>query len=161
MGFFLPLVCLGLSNCIGFTLVTDTRQLPVSRSRATIGSRIGKDGGRAGGVTTADALRLWGKPIRRDTLGAEQRWVYRSRQVSWRGIEIYAILPLPLLVPTGFKKVTLTFDHDQLRHYTIDNGRQRFFGYFIWGFSNDKQWQFNQEQGDPMACNGYLDFYCY
>jgi hypothetical protein len=76
-------------------------------------------------------------------------------------MEIYAILPLPLVLPTGFKKVTLTFEQDQLLRYTIDNGRTRYFGYFVWGFSNGKQWQFNQEQGDPMDCDGYGGLFCY
>ena len=152
------LVPVGLSGCIGLSLVAGTRQRPVD---TTLGLHVGDHGLNKGGVTTADALRLWGEPRRKTVVGLQQRWQYRADELAWRGAQIWLIIPVPLLLPVGYKKVTLTFEEDQLQGYTMDDARERFFGVFIMNH-DDKLWRFNDRgdggENDP-SCHGAYGCY--
>ncbi|MDQ2770113.1 MAG: hypothetical protein M3Y54_06395 [Bacteroidota bacterium] len=154
----LLLVAMGLSSCIGVSLIAGTRQRPVGK---TLGPLVGDDGLYKGGVTTADALRLWGEPRRKEVVGLQQHWRYRVDELAWRGAQVWLIVPVPLLLPVGHKHVTLTFEGDHLQAYTMDDARERFFGYFI-QTSGPKVWLFNDEgtrgENDP-DCYGYYGCY--
>jgi hypothetical protein len=117
------------SSCIGVSLVLGRRPVEVGK---TIGPSIGKNGFESGGRTTSEALRMWGEPQQKLIKGGREYWLYRSEDLTWRGAEIFAIIPIPLLVPIGHKLIVLEFEHDQLMHYTINHARQRQFGLFLW-----------------------------
>ncbi|MBG8556203.1 hypothetical protein [Hymenobacter guriensis] len=129
------------SSCVGFSIVAGTKQLEVGKS---LGPTIGEDGRLNGGTTPADALRLWGKPHRIVAEGTQEKWIYKSGELAWRGMEVWAIVPVPLLLPVGHRKVALEFTNGQLVNYTVGDGRERFFGYFILQ-TDSKVWRFNWE----------------
>lgn len=147
-----------MSGCVGLSLVAGTRQRPVG---TTLGPYVGENGLNKGGVTMADALRLWGEPRRKEAAGLQQRWLYRAGELAWRGAQVWVIVPVPLLLPVGHKKVTLTFEGGQLQGYTIDDARERFFGVFIMNH-DDKLWRFNDRgaggENDP-SCHGAYGCY--
>ncbi|UOE35007.1 hypothetical protein MTP16_04990 [Hymenobacter monticola] len=117
------------SSCIGISVVAGRKPEEISK---TIGPSIGKRGFSDGGKTTHDALTMWGEPRRKVVEDTREYWLYRSEDLTWRGAEIFVIIPLPLLIPVGHKRIVLEFDHNQLISYTISHARQRHFGYFLW-----------------------------
>jgi len=127
--FLFGMLLLVQSSCIGISLVSGRRPVEISK---TIGPHIGAYGSEEGGKTTADALKLWGNPRRKALEGTREYWLYRSEDLTWRGVELFVIIPIPALVPVGHKRVVLEFEHDQLVSYTISHARQRHFGLFLW-----------------------------
>lgn len=53
---------------------------------------------------------------------------------------------MPLLLPTGFKKVTLEFEGDKLVRYTRDSGRGYFVGYFLSNSDPRVWWLFDEDR---------------
>lgn len=127
--FLLTGVLLIQSSCIGISVVLGRKPVEISE---TLGLSIGERGFEDGGKTTSDALKLWGEPRRKVVEGTRARWLYRSEDLTWRGAEIFVIVPLPLLVPVGHKRIELVFEHGQLLRYTISHAKQRQFGLFLW-----------------------------
>ncbi len=147
--FFLGLLLLQ-SSCVGIALVVGTRQVDRSSlaGPASLGPTIGEvTHHQRGGTTTADALRLWGKPKRRQVQGIRERWLYWSDDLAWRGVEIWLIIPIPLLLPVGFKKINLEFENNLLINYTIATAQERGFGWFI-SNRDSRVWRFNEELQD-------------
>jgi hypothetical protein len=66
--------------------------------------------------TRADAARIWGPPRRRKLLAnGNEAWKYPTPYMKWRGAVVWAgVLPVPLLVPAGRRKVWLEFERDTL-----------------------------------------------
>ncbi|HEX8329144.1 MAG TPA: hypothetical protein VF629_16545 [Hymenobacter sp.] len=141
-------------GCVGLSIVAGTKQVAISND---IGDEIGDAGNGPGAVTDSTVAFLWGSPKRKEAKEGRELWVYRSDELAWRGIEVWAIVPIPLLLPVGFKKVTLEFEDGVMTKYTTDNGRERFFGLFIMN-GVDSVWQFNQEEVTG-GCHGYYGCY--
>ena len=142
------------TGCIGVSVVAGTKQVEVSK---TIGDHVGDADYIAGAVTDSTVCLLWGKPKHKTQRGDSEVWIYKSDELSWRGFQVWTIIPIPLLLPVGYKKVTLGFNQGLLTKYTIDNGRERFFGYFMMN-GLKKVWQFNQEEVTG-GCHGYYGCY--
>lgn len=148
---FIGLILLTQSSCVGISVVLGTNQIEQDGS---IGEYIGEHESHRL-TTTADVIRRWGKPKRKTVVGSREIWRYRSDEFSWRGMEVWAIIPIPLLLPTGFKKVTLEFEEGILTSYTIDRGRERFFGLFIMPGDDNDLLHFNKEE-TSSDCHGYF-----
>jgi hypothetical protein len=142
------------SGCIGISLVAGTKQVELSRN---IGRRIGDYGNNLPGTTSTDVLAKWGQPDSKIATDSGEVWTYASDIHSWRGIQLWLIVPIPLLVPVGHHKVRLEFTRNTLTRYTIDNARERFFGYFFMN-GTKQMWQFNTEEG-TSGCHGYYGCY--
>jgi hypothetical protein len=125
------LLLLTLTGCVGLNVVVGTKQEYVGKS---LGDKIGEAGGLVDTtITTAGVLRLWGEPTHRFTSNDKEYWTYRTDQLKWRGVIIWAIIPLPLLAPTGHQKVRLEFQDQLLTNYTIGYGNEHPFGLFYGG----------------------------
>lgn len=75
-------------------------------------------------TTRADVLSRWGEPARRSTNGTSERWHY-ERELAWSGIVAYAIVPIPLVVPVGYRKTVAEFNGDTLVRMSREVGRER------------------------------------
>lgn len=66
--------------------------------------------------TRADAARIWGEPRRKKRLAnGREAWKYPTPYMKWRGAVVWAVVvPVPLLVPAGRRKVWLEFERDTL-----------------------------------------------
>jgi hypothetical protein len=142
------------SGCVGISLVTGTKQVELSKN---IGRQIGDFGNNLPGITPANVLAKWGQPDRKIATDLGEVWTYKSATYSWRGIQLWLVVPLPLLVPVRHHKVRLEFTHNVLTRYTIDNARERFFGYFIMN-GTSQMWQFDTEER-TSGCHGYYGCY--
>jgi hypothetical protein len=142
------------SGCVGISLVTGTKQVELSKN---IGQHVGDSGNNLPGTTPADVLAKWGKPNSKINTDSGEVWTYKSDTYSWRGIQLWLVVPLPLLVPIRHHKVRLEFTHNVLTNYTVDNAREKFFGYFFMN-GTTQMWQFSTEER-TSGCHGYYGCY--
>ena len=120
----LPMGCIGVQAISG-------------RAETNVVSRIRAEPGQPGmgGMdsirTRADAVRLWGDPLPRRAGRTDRErevWKYRSQKRRWRGVWLWAVVPVPLLAPTGSRAVWLEFRGDSLRRVTTRSKVGRGYG---------------------------------
>lgn len=75
-------------------------------------------------ATKEDVLNRWGAPARRSADGASERWHYK-REIGWSGMIAFVIVPIPLLVPVGYRETVVEFSGDSLVKMSRAVGRQR------------------------------------
>jgi hypothetical protein len=83
-------------------------------------------------ITKADVLNKLGSPYLKEVNDQNaflktELWYYRH-DIAWRGIVLYAIVPLPLMVPVGFNHVTYKFENDNLASESLESGEPRIHG---------------------------------
>ena len=91
-----------LVGCVGFTTHTGTE--------TSVQQFSWYQAGREGLVKDKEtAIKFWGEPTSksRDESGAE-KWVYRGG-LAWRGVTIWAFIPVPIMAPVGNNYVEMTF----------------------------------------------------
>jgi len=102
-----------LGGCLGGTVVrqattTDDSNIALENERGYI-SKAQRDIE----YKKEDVLQLWGPPYARDTDGQNERWKYH-RETAFSGLFLEIILPVPLVVPVGYRDTTLIFSDDVL-----------------------------------------------
>jgi hypothetical protein len=118
---FLPMGCIGIQAMIGKKETALTRSIKPENYR---------NGPNQLGLisTTADALAIWGPPKRKKRLAnGHEVWRYQG-SMKWRGVLVWAVVPVPLLVPTGHRKIRLEFQGDSLTRVTRQCTADRCFG---------------------------------
>jgi hypothetical protein len=83
---------------------------------------------------TQDAIRQKiGEPDRVDRRDGEEHWIY-NRELGFSGPVIQVLLPLPLVVPVGYRHTTLVFVDARLDRVISERG-----GYngFLCGMQNE------------------------
>lgn len=157
-GMFYRLLLIGLLllqvRCVGISLVAGKKQVELSKN---IGQHIGEAGNNLPGSTPMDVLAKWGPPDSKVVADSSEIWTYKSDTYSWRGVQLWLIVPLPLLVPVRHHRVRLVFSNNTLTRYTIDNAREKFFGYFIMN-GTSQEWHFGTEELSS-GCHGYYGCY--
>lgn len=83
---------------------------------------------------------IWGEPKSKGTSNEVEYWTYNG-DLAWRGLVIFAIIPIPLLVPVGHNDVTLYFKRGKLTQITEEYG---YGSYAICGL--------HSEGPDPVGC---------
>ncbi len=155
---FYRLLLIGLlllqAGCVGISLVTGTKQVELSKN---IGRHIGDYGNNLPSITPADVLIKWGPPDNKAVTDSGELWTYKSDTYSWRGVQLWLIVPLPLLLPTRRHRVQLEFTCNALTKYTVDNAREKFFGYFLMD-GTSQEWHFGTEER-TSGCRGYYGCY--
>ncbi|RTQ47090.1 hypothetical protein EJV47_19530 [Hymenobacter gummosus] len=133
---------LAQTGCVGLSLVVGSKQADNGTSFTKHrGQQTPFDGSQPSYTSQADALRLWGPPWRRQLRDGHECWTYKTLRPKWRGLEVWGILSVPVLLPAGRKKATLEFADGQLVRYTIDSGRGYFVGLFL-NNSTGAWWRF-------------------
>lgn len=92
-----------VSGCVGFSSLLGTE----SSSQQFAYYQAGRDGL----VTNKDsAIAYWGDPLVKTQLAAEgeEAWTYRGG-LAWRGVALWVVVPIPLVVPVGHNTVTMRF----------------------------------------------------
>jgi hypothetical protein len=95
-----------VSGCVGVGSYTQTQ----FRSSQAIDRVITTNNG-ASPTTKQDILNAWGEPKERINNSYEEVWTYSGKgDLAWRGIVVWMIAPIPLLVPVGKNDVHISFD---------------------------------------------------
>ena len=73
---------------------------------------------------------MWGPPRRKKLLAnGHEAWKYATPYMKWRGVVAWAVLvPAPLLMPTGRRKVWLEFERDTLVQVTTQCTTDKAYG---------------------------------
>jgi hypothetical protein len=71
-------------------------------------------------VTPEKLIKMWGRPDS-DKTAEGYRTIGYDQELTWRGIVVFAIIPVPLLVPLGQNEDTFIFKGDDLVHYEHPN----------------------------------------
>lgn len=120
------------TGCIGFQTVVGVQRTEPKRELDAMAGKPGASWGRDNIRTPADALRVWGKPSRRKVLpGGREAWKYRTPYTKWRGGVVWCVLPVPVVMPTGKKKVWLEFAGDSLRSVRTQCTIDKAYGFFF------------------------------
>lgn len=72
-----------------------------------------------------DILILWGEPDNRYKKDGYEYWRYKKK-IGFSGIMVYAIIPIPLLLPSRYRYVTLVFKKETLNHVINEYGGQSY-----------------------------------
>lgn len=124
------------SSCIGVHLILGAAQHTKNKMPA---SGIGELQEQTGHPSRADFIRHWGNPYRKDSVDGSERWLYRSRYRRWRGLVVWAIVPLPLVIPAGRYKSTVVFSGDSTVSITGQVDREYGAGFF-WSDAVGPRW---------------------
>jgi len=62
----------------------------------------------------AEVVDKWGDPDEKVKESSSERWVYKQKKLSWAGLMPFIIVPIPLVIPTGHNKASLTFSEELL-----------------------------------------------
>ena len=92
-----------VSGCVGFSSLLGTEESAQQFAYY--------QAGRGGLVSDKEtALEYWGEPAARVSLAPDgsEAWTYRGG-VAWRGVAIWVVVPIPLVVPVGHNEVTMQF----------------------------------------------------
>jgi hypothetical protein len=104
-----------LSGCVGIAVVGTTKDtygpnVTLHEYRLLIRTSSPQQ------VSKEDVLKKWGEPDQKRKDGESEIWTYKNipEQVSWTGIVLGLIIPLPLVVSTGYHKTSMIFTGDLL-----------------------------------------------
>ena len=139
MKILIPLIAMILNGCASAGYVsTVTNQYKTQTSNIQIHNgkviprnclskevgNIEKCGQRKDYITTInDALFLWGEPDLKHEADNLIHLTY-NRSFSWRGLFAnILIIPIPLLVPTGYNNTVLIFDNNEMIGAEVEYGK--------------------------------------
>lgn len=91
---------------------------------------------REGDISNSTELkRYWGEPDKVvPQEGGREEWIYKKTKWRWAGIILYAIVPLPLMLPFGSESVSVITMQEQIESVTRHRGWDLIAGGFC-GFS--------------------------
>lgn len=99
----LLLLSLSATGCVGYSSLLGTEESAAQFAYY--------QAGRGGLVTDKDsAIAFWGEPEAKKSLeeNGEEEWIYRGG-LAWRGVAIWVVVPIPLIVPVGHNTVSMQF----------------------------------------------------
>jgi len=103
-----------LSACVGAMVVSEGSSidkspgLTLQRQRGVVDPY-----GSGPSYTKFDVRKLWGEPDAIAQSGSVEYWHY-NREIGWSGLLIGLVIPIPLMVPTGYRETILEFSGDNL-----------------------------------------------
>ena len=66
-------------------------------------------------------VRAWGEPKSRVIRDGKEILTY-NKDIAWRGLVVFAILPIPLMLPVGHNEIMLHFQSDKLVQVDYEYG---------------------------------------
>jgi hypothetical protein len=66
-------------------------------------------------ITPSKLIEMWGTPENDEVVNGIRNIVYDQSR-AWRGVVVFIIVPIPLLVPLGHNEAHFSFQNDQLVH---------------------------------------------
>jgi hypothetical protein len=141
---FSALIPLVLTGCVGAGPVVTKTAISTPYGNMCPSKEIGiffpcKEG-EVAAKKSEDFLEVWGEPKSREVKDGREQLTYNNG-VAWRGLVIFAIVPIPLMLPVGQNGITLTFENDSLVQISREYGQGNFA---ICGL--------HSEGPDPIGC---------
>ena len=110
-----------MCGCVGVASVTEG--IKFQYSNPEILPKMGEIQTQSRSVLTYSddqLVELWGKP---DTIEyihsqggkATEQWIY-SREIGWSGVIAFVVIPIPLVVPVGYRDTILTIENGRVVH---------------------------------------------
>lgn len=93
--------------------------------------------------TSKDFRRAWGDPKSIESSASLTRWKYNI-DIAWRGLVVFVVVPIPLMLPVGHNELILSFENDKLVEVSREYGQGNYaicglhsegpdgFGCLIW-----------------------------
>jgi len=115
----MPVIAWG---CVGIGPITTRTGVEYTRTWGTVracpkpeerGELQFCPGRTAASVTAEQVQTLWGKPKATGNSEGYDFMTY-NRDLAWRGLMVFLIFPIPLLLPVGYNETTLFFDQGRL-----------------------------------------------
>ena len=137
--------CVGAGPVVTKTAITKVKAKPYDYENICPSKEIGllsgcKDQHVTPPPTTADFTKAWGAPKVRELKDGQEHLTYNAN-IAWRGLVVFAIIPIPLMLPVGHNELTLSFENDKLIKTSIEYGQGN---YAICGL--------HSEGPDPIGC---------
>ena len=120
----LTMVTLYLTGCVGVMTLTTTGKTTKRYSEHDYNCPSGNLGhfSRCGinrEPSISEFISLWGEPKTQETKDGREMLIY-NENLAWRGLVVFALIPIPLLIPAGHNEISLEFDHDKLVQSTSE-----------------------------------------
>ena len=120
---FLCASCVGAGVVTGLPIVWDAKDpgtmalCPSSNDRAIVNClrKPFRNAPTVEEISPSKLIEMWGRPKSDDIVNGIRNIVY-DRSRAWRGIVIFVILPIPLLIPLGHNEARFSFENDHLVH---------------------------------------------
>lgn len=107
-GMSIALIFTLISGCVGLGSYTKTQ----FRSSQPFSTVMNKPQNQLP-INKIQLLAAWGEPNAKRQEDYREVWTYAGKgDLAWRGIVIWVLLPIPLLLPVGNNDVEITFDKD-------------------------------------------------
>ena len=136
--------CVGAGPIITKNRLTNVSAKPDVRESVCPTNQIGKFAvcvaGQASPPSPDDFRKYWGEPKSYQESSGVKRLKYNG-DIAWRGLLVFAILPIPLMIPVGYNEIILSFENDRLIEVNMEYGDGRFA---ICGL--------HSEGPDPIGC---------
>ena len=136
--------CVGGGPVVTKTSTTEVVRTGHSNIKYCIANEIGRllmcYKGQEPFTTTEQFISVWGKPKSHEVKDGQDYLTYNT-DLAWRGLVIFVIIPIPLLLPVGHNEMHLVFEHNQLVRVEKEFGQGN---YAICGL--------HSEGPDPIGC---------
>lgn len=116
-----------LTSCVGINLHTESTLSGVRDSK--LDREAEERGVDKRKFSEKDVIDILGEPIARRV--QSQGFVeldYYTDDIAWRGMTIWLLLPVPILLPVGYNKTTLTFLNNSLLLEEVQEADSHFWG---------------------------------
>ncbi len=109
-----------ISGCVGISNIKSVNKEDMTQLYSTKGyvSYFSDNN-----YTSSEIISLWGKPDKVFIKNNSEYWIY-NREVAVRGILIWVIIiPIPLIIPNGYRTTTLVFDKETVSKVIYEDTR--------------------------------------
>lgn len=83
-------------------------------------------------ITKQSLISGWGEPSRILKGDFEDIWIYPDHKLTWSGLIVYAVIPVPLLVPTGAGEFHIHISGDIAKSIEVTSNSTLGFACSIW-----------------------------
>lgn len=109
-----------ISGCVGISNIKSVKKEDMTQLYSTKGymSYFGDNN-----YTSSEVISLWGEPDKVFIKNNSEYWIY-NREVAVRGILIWVIIiPIPLIIPNGYRTTTLVFNKETVSKVIYEDTR--------------------------------------
>ena len=109
-----------ISGCVGISNIKSVKKEDMTQLYSTKGYVSYSSDNN---YTSSEVIFLWGKPDKVFIKNNSEYWTY-NREVAVRGILIWVIIiPIPLIIPNGYRTTTLVFDKETVSKVIYEDTR--------------------------------------
>lgn len=109
-----------LSSCVGASVYSPNEVRMPNPSFGYSNSNTIYPNADGPALTAAEWKQAFGTPDEtRRVSDVEERWTYSGDERLWKGVIVYALIPIPLCIPIGHERLTLVVRDDKVVEATV------------------------------------------